>query len=206
MMYICIRHLLHFESCESLLCATPPWSKEAAPLFGSKLVLGKRRCMRCSYVSVVICKYSGSFCMLRRDIYMLPGVYSGALFSSVHPLYVVLVVRFELLAFQFECVSDQPGLWRPGLGAQSDLLGDLKSLHFRWLWGRAESHVRVTSTSAITGASLTPSASQVMTESATTLGSSEASLTPLLSVQRHNENEQREHARPLSPYLRRPPP
>lgn len=70
------------------------------------------------------------------------------LFSTVHPLNVFLVVRFELLAFQFEGVGDQAGLWCPGLGAQTDLLGDLESLQFCWLEGRerAESQVSVTDT------------------------------------------------------------
>lgn len=69
------------------------------------------------------------------------------LFSTVHPLNVFLVVCFELLALQFECVSDQASLWCPGLSAQTDLLGDLKSLQFCWLGGeRAESQVRVTDT------------------------------------------------------------
>lgn len=69
------------------------------------------------------------------------------LFSTVHPLNVLLVVRFELLAFQFEGVGDQAGLWRPGLGAQTDLLGDLESLQFCWLWGgERESQVSVTDT------------------------------------------------------------
>ena len=58
------------------------------------------------------------------------------LFSTVHPLNVFLVVCFELLAFQFEGVGDQAGLWCPGLGAQTDLLGDLESLQFCWLGGR----------------------------------------------------------------------
>lgn len=61
------------------------------------------------------------------------------LFSSVHPLNVFLVVCFELLAFQFECISDQAGLWCPGLRTQPDLLGDLKSLQFCWCWGE-ENH------------------------------------------------------------------
>lgn len=55
------------------------------------------------------------------------------LFSTVHPLNVLLVVCFELLAFQFECVSDQASLWCPGLSTQTDLLGYLKSLQFCWL-------------------------------------------------------------------------
>lgn len=57
------------------------------------------------------------------------------LFSTVHPLNVFLVVCFELLAFQFECVRDQASLWCPGLSAQADLLGDLKSLQFCCLMG-----------------------------------------------------------------------
>lgn len=55
------------------------------------------------------------------------------LFSTVHPLNVFLVVCFELLALQLERVGDQASLWCPGLGTQTDLLGDLESLQFRWL-------------------------------------------------------------------------
>lgn len=55
------------------------------------------------------------------------------LFSTIHPLNVFLVVCFELLAFQFECVSDQASLRCPGFSAQPDLLGNLKSLQFCWL-------------------------------------------------------------------------
>lgn len=54
------------------------------------------------------------------------------LFTPVHPLNVFLVVSFELLALQFERVSDQTRLWRPGLGTQTDLLGDLEALQFCW--------------------------------------------------------------------------
>lgn len=54
------------------------------------------------------------------------------LFSTVHSLYVFLVVCFELLALQFEGISDQASLWGPGLGAQTDLLGDLKPFQFSW--------------------------------------------------------------------------
>lgn len=61
-----------------------------------------------------------------------------ALFSTVHPLDVFLVVCFELLAFQFECVSDQASLRGPGFSAQPDLLGNLKSLQFCWLGGRRD--------------------------------------------------------------------
>ena len=54
------------------------------------------------------------------------------LFSTIHPLNVLLVVCFELFAFQFECVGDQARLWRPGFSTQSDLLGNFKSLQFGW--------------------------------------------------------------------------
>jgi len=67
---------------------------------------------------------------------MLLGVCLCVLFPPVHPLDVVLVVCFKLLALQFESVSDQPGLRRPGLSTQTDLLRDLKSLHLCWLCGR----------------------------------------------------------------------
>ena len=52
------------------------------------------------------------------------------LFPTVQPLNVLLVVCFELLAFQFECVSDQASLWSPGFSTQPNFLGDLKSLQF----------------------------------------------------------------------------
>lgn len=54
------------------------------------------------------------------------------LFAPVHPLNVFLVVCFQLLALQFERVSDQTRLWRPGLGTQTDFLGYLKALEFCW--------------------------------------------------------------------------
>lgn len=55
------------------------------------------------------------------------------LFSTIHPLNVFLVVCFELLALQFERISDQTSLWCPGFSAQPDLLGNLKPLQFAWL-------------------------------------------------------------------------
>lgn len=54
------------------------------------------------------------------------------LFPTIHPLNVVLVVCFEFLALQFECIGDQTSLWCPGFSAQPDLLGDLISLQFAW--------------------------------------------------------------------------
>lgn len=53
------------------------------------------------------------------------------LFAAVHPLNVLLVVCFQLFALEFERVGDQARLGRPGLGAQTDLLGDLEPLQFR---------------------------------------------------------------------------
>lgn len=70
------------------------------------------------------------FKYVRKNVPVLIGC---VLFPPVHPLNVVLVVCFQLLALQFECVSDQTCLWRPGLGTQADFLGDLKALKFCWL-------------------------------------------------------------------------
>ena len=50
------------------------------------------------------------------------------LFAAVHPLDVLLIVGLQLLALQLEGVGDQARLRRPRLGAQPDLLGDLKAL------------------------------------------------------------------------------
>lgn len=55
------------------------------------------------------------------------------LLSTIHPLNVVLVVSFQLLAFQFEGVSDQTSLWGPGLRTETDLFWDLEPFQFRWL-------------------------------------------------------------------------
>lgn len=52
---------------------------------------------------------------------------SSALFGTVHPLNVVLVVSFELLSFEFKSVCNQAGLWGPGLNAEPDLPWDLES-------------------------------------------------------------------------------
>lgn len=52
------------------------------------------------------------------------------LFPTIHPLNVLLIVCFELLAFQFECVGDQAGLRCPWLGTQADFFGNLELLQF----------------------------------------------------------------------------
>lgn len=57
-------------------------------------------------------------------------IYRTLLFPTIHPLNVLLVVCFELLAFQFECVGDQAGLRCPWLGTQADFFGNLKLLQF----------------------------------------------------------------------------
>ena len=75
-------------------------------------------------------------CVLCESIYVL--------FSTVHPLNVLLVVCFELLALQFECIRDQASLWCPGLRTQSNLLGYLESLQFCWLGEEGRTQARVT--------------------------------------------------------------
>lgn len=57
---------------------------------------------------------------------------ASVLFAAVHPLDVFLVVRFQLLALQFESIGDQASFWSPGLSTQADFLGDFKALQFRW--------------------------------------------------------------------------
>lgn len=54
------------------------------------------------------------------------------LFLPIHPVNVILVVCLELLALEFERVSDQACLRCPGIGTQMDLPRDLKALKFRW--------------------------------------------------------------------------
>lgn len=52
------------------------------------------------------------------------------LLATVHPFDVILVMWFELLTFEFECVRNQASLWGPGLCTKTDLLRDLKALKF----------------------------------------------------------------------------
>lgn len=55
-------------------------------------------------------------------------VTAALLFPAVHPLDVVLVACFQLLALELEGVRHQSRLGSPGIWAQADLARDLEAL------------------------------------------------------------------------------
>lgn len=130
------------------------WIQVFSPLIeAGRREAERRRCLGC-FVYVCVCTCVYIVCVAGNPLHVVASelnlhvckydwVSVGCvLFATVHPLNVLLVVRFECLAFQFECVCDQAGLRCPGLGTQADLLRDLEPFQF-CCWGQTRFNLRV---------------------------------------------------------------